>query len=216
MQPTKFQFFHAILLFIFFVSCNQFAYNNAGFGGGFGLSNNENSPVIEKSKDERNIGTKTIDFDPTLFELDTLGSSKNLIAYSKPAKPNTFTKLKIKLITILFQTKLPKSQFVEDYGNWLRSTFPQKENKPETANQPNKNFKKLLKNKKYYDEDQVNKGLSIAGICAGILLIMILIATASPSVLSESGNGCLFVIACLSLGGGVLYGLIMALIGAII
>ena len=195
MQPTKFQFFSAILLVIFFVSCNQFAYNDAGFGGGFGLSNKENSHVIEKFKDVKNIGTKTLDFDPTLFEVDTLGSSKNLIAYSKTVKTNRFTKLKIKLSTKLVQIKLPKSQFVEDYGNWLKSTFPQKENSPETANQPNKNFRKLLKNKKYYDEDQVNKGLSIAGICAGILLIMILIATASPSVLSESGNGCLFVMA---------------------
>ena len=215
MQPTKFQFFSAIILVIFFVSCNQFAYNDAGFGGGFGLPTKKNSPVIEKFKDVKNIGSKTIDFDPTLFEVDTLGSSKNLIAYSKTVKTNRFTKLKIKLLTKLVQIKLPKSQFVEDYGNWLKSTFPQKENSPETANQPNKNFKKLLKNKKYYDEDQVNKGLSIAGICAGILLIMILIATASPSVLSESGNGCLFVMACLSLGGGVLYGLLMALIGAL-
>jgi hypothetical protein len=215
MQPTKFQFFSAIILVIFFVSCNQFAYNDAGFGGGFGLPTKKNSPVIEKSKDVKNIGTKTIDFDPTLFELDTLGSSKNLIAYSKPAKPNKFTKLKVKLMSKLFQTKLPKSQFVEDYGNWLRSTFDPKENKTQAPNQPKKKIKKLLKNKKNYNEDQVNLGLSIAGICAGLLLIMILIGSGVPFVLSESLNGCVYVILCVILGVWVLVGLLMALIGAL-
>ena len=216
MKPTKFQFFSAILLVIFFVSCNQFAYNDAGFGSGFGLSNKENSPVIEKFKDVKNIGTKTIDFDPTLFEVDTqFNGSTNLINYSKTIKSNKFTKLKVKLMSKLFQTKLPKSQFVEDYGNWLKSTFPKKENKPQKNYQPNKNIESHFKNKKNYDEDHVNLGLSIAGICAGLLLIMIMIATASPSVLSASGNGCLFVMACLSLGVGVLVGLLMALIGAL-
>ena len=90
MQPTKFQFFSAILLVIYFVSCNQFAYNDAGFGGGFGLSKKQNSQIVEKQGDVQNIGSKTIEFDPTLFEVDTLGSSKNLIAYSKPAKPNNY------------------------------------------------------------------------------------------------------------------------------
>ena len=216
MQPTKFQFFSAILLVIFFVSCNQFAYNDAGFGGGFGLSNKENSPVIEKFKDVKNIGTKTIDFDPTLFEVDTqFNGSTNLINYSKTIKSNKFAKLKVKLMSKLFQTKLPKSQFVEDYGNWLRSTFDPKENKTQAPNQPKKKIKKLLKNKKNYNEDQVNLGLSIAGICAGLLLIMILIGSGVPFVLSESLNGCVYVILCVILGVWVLVGLLMALIGAL-
>ena len=85
---------------------------------------------------------------------------------------------------------------------------------------------KNAKNKMAITENQLFKIIDIVlfrttllnkfpRISAGILLIMILIATASPSVLSESGNGCLFVIACFSLGGGVLYGLLMALIGAL-
>lgn len=216
MKPTKFQFFSAILLVIFFVSCNQFAYNDSGFGVGFGLPTKKKSLVIEKSKDAQDIGLKKIDFDPTLFEVDTqFNGSTNLISYSKTIKSNKFTKLKIKLLTKLVQTKLPKSQFVEDYGNWLRLTFDPKENRTQAPNQPNKKFKMLFKNKKNYDEDRVNSGLSIAGICAGILLIMILIASASPSVLSESGNGCLFVMTCIFLGIGVLVGLLMALIGAL-
>ena len=216
MQPTKFQFFSAIILVIFFVSCNQFAYNDAGFGGGFGLPTKKNSPVIEKFKDVKNIGTKTIDFDPTLFEVDTqFNGSTNLINYSKTLKTNKFKKLKTKLMSKLFQTKLPKSQFVEDYGNWLRSTFDPKENKTQAPNQPKKKIKKLLKNIKNYNEDQVNIGLSIAGICAGLLLIMILIGSGVPFVLSESLNGCVYVILCVILGVWVLVGLLVALIGAL-
>ncbi len=216
MQPTKFQFFSAIILVISFVSCNQFAYNDAGFGGGFGLPTKKNSPVIEKFKDVKNIGTKTIDFDPTLFEVDTqFNGSTNLINYSKTLKTNKFKKLKTKLMSKLFQTKLPKSQFVEDYGNWLRSTFDPKENKTQAPNQPKKKIKKLLKNIKNYNEDQVNIGLSIAGICAGLLLIMILIGSGVPFVLSESLNGCVYVILCVILGVWVLVGLLVALIGAL-
>ena len=42
------------------------------FGGGFGLSKKQNSQIVEKQGDVQNIGSKTIDFDPTLFEVDTL------------------------------------------------------------------------------------------------------------------------------------------------
>ena len=215
MQLTKFQIFTGLFFIIFFVSCNEMIYNNYGFGGGSGASKKRVTTYVSKIHAGEQIGIKSIDFDPVLFDLDTLtNQSTNLIDYSNSKKIQKLSNFKLKLFSKLVPDKLPKSQFVEDYGNWLKKSFPKKTGKVHIPNQINKNLKIAKTTKANYNEDTVEIGLYIAGISAGLLLIIILIGT-NTNVFrgsEESLFGCLITV---FFGLIIIVGLLVALIGAI-
>lgn len=205
MQNTRLKIIVTLFFIIFLNSCSKTVYNEIGFGG-----KSTNTATLSVSKQFIENGN-SVDLYQNLYKFDTLEYKSELISL-KTNKPLKFTD---RLMLKLAFKNLPKANFVDDYGNWLKKSFPKKNHNKLKPNDVNKHIKVTSTNKANYNEDVVARGLWIAGICVGILLIMLLIATVSPSVFKGSDNslyGCL-VISLLSVV--LILGLLVALIGAI-
>lgn len=178
-----------LLLFVFLsVSCKQH-YHELGNGGSQGLGLN-----VHSSQTKLNVK----DLKP--FTLGENNEHDTLFVFGTAIKENRISQ---------FSNSLNLKQKL------IYNSIKNKLFHPEKANKIPQKIKKVYK-KQYYDSDGVNVGLTIAGISAAICLILIIIASVPGStVLSESGNGCLYVLAILFSGVGVIVGLIYALIAAI-
>lgn len=202
-QNTQLKIIVTFFIILFFNSCNQMVYNEIDFGG-----NAANTGVSTLSK-QHTMKENSVDLNQRLYKFDTV-DYKSEFTSLKTKKP---LKLKDRLMLKLALKNLPKAKFVDDYGNWLKKSFPQKNGKKIIPNQINKNSKITTVYKANYNEDVVNTGLYTAGICAGLLLISWLIGEAFIG--SQAVNGCIVVLGFLFLVAGVFIGLLIALIGAI-
>ena len=200
MQNTRLKIIVTLFFFIFLNSCSKTVYNEIGFGG------NANNAETESVSKQYALKRNSVDLYQNLYKFDTLKNKSELISL-KTNKPLKFTD---RLMLKLALKNLPKAKFVDDYGNWLKKSFPKKNDKKLKPNEVNKHVKVITKNKANYNEDVVATGFWIAGICVGILLIIYLNSLVFNPKLDF--NGCLV----LSLLGLVLIlGLLVALIGAI-
>lgn len=197
MQNTRLKIIVTLFFFIFLNSCSKTVYNEIGFGGN--ANNAETESVSKQYAFKRN----SVDLYQNLYKFDTL--EYELVKTNKPLK---FTD---RLILKLAFKNLPKANFVDDYGNWLKKSFPEKNDKKLKPIQVNKHVKVINKNKANYNEDVVATGLWIAGICVGIFLIIYLNSLVFNPKLDL--YGCL-VLSFLSVV--LILGLLVALIGAII
>lgn len=204
MQNTQIKIIVTFFLIIFLNSCNHMIYNEIGFGG------NTTNTGISAFSQQHAMKENSVDLNQRFYKFDTIDYKSELTSL----KTNKPLKLKERLMLKLALKNLPKVKFVDDYRNWLKKSFPKKTGKVHIPNQINKNIKIDKTTKANYNEDTVEIGLYIAGISAGLLLIVILIGT-NTNVFrgsEESLFGCLITV---FLGLILIVGLLVALIGAI-
>lgn len=209
LKSIKFRVIASLIVVVMAISCTKVVYNQSGFGGSSSIDNQKviakNTGVAESAHKQFKelLNGDTLREGTFLSEIKLVQRNVEVTALlSNPRKYKEF--------------KLLQPVFVKKYGNWIRENIPQTKNKINAILKGQNNNSKKEKSKANYNEDVVNVGLTIAGISAGIFLLIILLANSTSNGGSESSTGCIFVMFLLISGFGIIGGLITALIGALI
>lgn len=208
-QSIKFQIVSLFLVVFNFISCTQVVYDHSGFGG----TKAKDNQLVKQTQKESTMTSHLESL--VLLNGDTV--KKGTVLYNlKLAQRDVEVTALLSNPRKYKKFKLLQSTFVQKYRNWIRENIPQNKNTKNAIIKSQYNKSKKDKNKANYDEDVVNTGLMVAGISAGIFLLILLLAGSVAGGWSEASSGCFFVMLLISSALGVIGGLITALIGAII